>query len=490
MAPRRSTRKLPVASTAALRKAAPYETAPTETTPFLSLTPELVDYILAFLIPKNTPTARRELARSLLAVNRSITPLVRRRLFAKVGLTVDHPKARDELLLEVMKTEGVSEMVRALRIRAPAVEPGTEHIQDGSNPGAALVPSTTLPQKKVVEMVTTALGRAKGLRALEMETRVGTKGEDESDQTIDWDDEAYREALQGLTMVETLAIAVPHPHLKLQLLADASGLSAFIPTMASWSHLTSIDLWRVRIQFPKDAVVPEPTFSLREIVFQSSELGGAAELVWLFGAPGSKRGSRLEKALIKELDYIDTPGSSSPLLAILPCDPATPPAFALSLDSLVFNISHPITDSSDTSQPSLKFLFSSLEVLRQVELGGAGITTPILESLFTPNTGLKPIAQRLEVLNFAFTPAIPQRDLLDVLSANSSNLPRLHTMDFILQGGHPRTWSWERISSTPLPFWYWPPMEWRELEKWVRALGRRKGRIIKPGYGVVVNLKR
>lgn len=463
---------------------APYMTPPSDSSPFLSLSPELVDHILAFLIPKNTAQARKELARSLLPVARSLTPLVRRRLFAKVGLTLGSPSGKDALLLEVLKAEGVAEMLRALRIRAPTVEPTAADIE-GGGPGAALVPATNLPQSKIVAMVTTALSRAFGLRDLEVETRIGVQEEDQAgDDGSTWDDAAFERALRGLSL-EKLVWAVPHRENKVQVLSDLSRVSAWVPALASWTNLTHLDLWRVRLQLPQDVSVPRPTFRLRQVEVQSSELGGAQDLLWLFGEPGSRRGDRLEHLVLRDVDFLEAPGSSLPLLALFPIDPATPPPFAQTLTSLTLITSHPLT--YDGAGDSLSTLLSPLVALKSLELGGDGTVLPLFQSLFTPIAPFdKPPSHSLESVVFNYIPSIPHRDLLDTLQTNINALPRLGSLQLLLHSTHPRTWSWERISQTPLSYWFWPPEDWRALEKWVRGLGYRSGRVVAPGPGAVV----
>ncbi|ORY76508.1 hypothetical protein BCR35DRAFT_332771 [Leucosporidium creatinivorum] len=485
----------------------PYYTPPLHSSPFLRLSPELHDHILTFLLqPHSTPTLRRSLAHSLLGLHPTITPLVRRRLFAKVGLTLDDPKERDQRFLSIVESHaGVAECVRSLRIRAPTPpEPVKADIEAGG-PGAALVPESRLEQGEVVQRVSRVLGRCERMSELEVEMRVGTRVEGVVEKEEEEEGERLKEleeALMGLKGVRKLGVAVAHRRLKLQVFAEGSGsgsaeaggggegwISPWIPSLSTWSHLTHLDLWRIRLHFPRSPTfsIPEPTFSLHEVQLQSSELGGSRELIWLFGEPGSKRGAKLEKLLIRDVEFIETPESSEPLLAIFPClDPSSDlsssssansiPAFHDSLDSLVLILPHPILPPTATSSSQLSTFLSPLTSLRQLELGGPGLPLPLLTSLFSPHP--HSTSTQLTILNLSYAPSLPIPSLLSLLKTNLGQFGNLRTLDILRAGTHPRTWEWERISSTPTPVWEWTEGEWRELEKMIcslRDLRRKEG---------------
>lgn len=563
--------------------APPYLTPPPPgSTPFLALSPELHDHILSFLLlPASTPTTRRALAHSLLGLCRALTPLVRRRVFHKVGLTVDDPNSRDLAFLTILRSHaGVGLNVRSLRLRAPTPpEPLYADITTGG-PGAALVPLTTLPPTEVLKRVVGVLRECSEVSELEVELggcgmgvedEVLVEEEGEGEGRLGGSREGWKqleEVLKHCSRVSKLVVAVAHPNLKLQVMAQASTPSAgvewaaegeeedgrsrqaqsyispWLPALASWAHLTHLDLWRIRLQFPRSlsssssssnlanftttsstpSLIPNPLFSLQQLQVQSSELGGRDELLWLFGGGGTgseagaeaerKRGAKLQKLLFRDVEFLDTPGGAEPLLAIFPCpsssssfspddDDSNPnpdttlllPAFAFSLTALVLILPHPILPSSPPNDSRLSHFFTPLTSLRQVELGGPGVTLPLLQSLFTspsspPRTG--PPAARVQTLNLSYTPSLPITCLLSLLSPSPSpttsasshaHLPKLTTLDILRAGTHPRTWTWERISSTPTPIWSWTEGEWRSLERVVRGIRDARRRSLGVGVG-------
>lgn len=471
----------------ALLESAQQPSQPTRTSARLSrpchltaLSPELLQHILSFLAPHTQRHSfRLQLAR-LLLLSRKLTPSVRHKLFKRVILTIGDTRKRDKKLVELLEGvegegTGVGEHVRVLKLRLPETT-GADQLLLRDDPAAFLVPVAKLPQLDTLRLVTRVLRQTKGLQLLDVVARIGTRDEDQATMDEDIEDalEAFEDALKGLELLDSLVVAVPHPFQRVQSLSEGSGwCSPYVPALATWSNLTTLDFWRVRLVLPA-AGVATPTFRLQDLSISSSELGGEAELLWLLGGPDERRGSQLSKLALKEVDFLSTPSSSSPLLSIFP--PNSEPSFASSLTVLLLDLLHPI------SSPTPPSLLSSLTSLTSLELSGAGSDLPLLSSLF-PRPFAPPTPSRtLRTLHLIYTPSIPQQALLDLLALPHA-FHALQTLAIVHTGSHPRHWSWDQVVNTPFPVWEWEELEWRMLEKWARGA---KVALVKDGLAVEV----
>mgnify|MGYP001588394783 FL=1 len=431
-----------------------------------ALSPELLEHILSFLAPHTQRTSFRVQLARLLLLSRKLTPSVRHKLFKRVILTIGAPRERDTKLVELLEGAagegtGVGEHVRVLKVRVPETT-GADQLLLRDDPAAFLVPVAKLPQLDTLQLVTRVLRQTRGLQLLDVTARIGTRDEDQVavDEELEEVLGAFEEALKGLELLNSLVVAVPHAFQKVQSLSEANGwCSPYVPALATWTNLTTIDFWRVRLVLPL-AGVTTPTFRLQDLSISSSELGGEAELLWLLGGPDDNRGSQLRKLALKEVDFLSSPSSSSPLLAIFPS--TAEPSFASTLAVLQLDLPHPI------STPTPPHLLSSLNSLTSLELSGTGTSLPLLASLFPRPFFPHAPSKTLQTLHLIHTPSIPQQSLLDLL-ATPHAFHALRTLTIVHTGTHPRTWSWAQVVDTPFPVWEWDDVDWRKLEKWARG---------------------
>ncbi|GAA5990480.1 hypothetical protein JCM10908_007391 [Rhodotorula pacifica] len=488
--------------------------------PLLRLSTELLDRIISFSIPRPPKLARQRLA-VLLSVHPILTPIIRRALYRKVSLLVGDPNGSDQRLLSLLEdkchgTRGgsASEHVQFLRIRLPD-PPEYPVLHPGQDPASALLARPHLDPVETLRLVTRAVNLVPHVRHVEFNLQVGVNLEGERDMSEQ--DGAKAELLRALEealktwapRIETCISAVEDPQQRLQIWADGSSststqeeeeeqgrtdfeqISPQLRALSTWHNLTRLDLWRVRLVLPRSFLLgaersAPPTFRLEELVLAQCEVGGRAELEWLLmhrsvedGASEVPRTSRLKRLVLDCVDFDEPSGSSDPIRAIFPGGGATLP-FAATLEHLSLVLRYPLrplsrseSDKSDGVHPA-DDLFAGLTALRVVQLGGPGITEPMLVSLFGP---LDPVSSRssqpaapppsssvrdlslgyltsirLSLLLSYLTPS-PARLASSTFSYSAHPLRDLESLTFKTPWDLPRKWTWEERMWTRGPVW-------------------------------------
>lgn len=480
--------------------------------PFLRLSTELLDRILSLSVPRAPKLARKRWA-TLLAVHPTLVPIVRRALYRKVSLVVGDPRGSDQRLLRLLEQSGgpASEHVQYLRIRVPD-PPQSIVLHPGQDPAFALLPRPYLDPVETLALVTRVIRLVPHVRHIELNLQVGVNLEEQdhlgeggnSPERADIEeeaDQALRRLAEGFgrwaSRLETCVSAVEDPRQRLQVWADRDcpaarnagqeeggkdhprfQISPQVRALASWHNLARLDLWRVRLVLPRAFLAGQapPTFQLRELVLTQCELGGEPELEWLLGSHADvPRSARLNKLVLDCVEFDDTPGSSGPVRSVF--SPSGNPdlhlPFAATLECLTLVLPHPV-DPERQDQQSLD-LFSSLTALKAVELGGPGITEPMLVSLFgsldsTPRTAavgtrsappLSSSAIRELLLGYLTSIRLPRLlaylnpspGRLAALSYSTHPLRDLDSLTFKTAWDLPRRWTWEQRQRTREPLW-------------------------------------
>lgn len=429
------------------------------------LPPELFTNILSFLAPRNNLTNRRLLS-PLLLVSPLLTPYVRQRLFSKISLTLGDKRGTEYKLLNLLDREAVAEHVRSLRIHSPdADEFGLDLLvgEDAPEPGLALVPVERIGQNEVVKMVVRSLKEARSNLRLEVETRIGTlaEGQEEEEGMEEGWEESLESAFKGMKRLQALVVGVPHRKQLLQVWAEGQEtISPWIGALRAWDQLTTLDLWRVKIELPDEA--PQPTYRLKSFSLSSSDLGNEHDLIFLVGCGSSPRTSQLQDIAIFDVDFSSTPGSSSPLLSLF----TSTPSFATTLKKLQLKLSDPIPPLANDA--SLTSPYTSLQSLF---LSGEGATVHLLPTPFSPS---------LTHLDLSYTPSIPIPTLHTIFPLHTSppSFPSLKTLEIHHNGSPSRHLTWDQVRLAPPIRWEWTEKEFRTLHKSVRSFGgvmRRNG---------------
>lgn len=483
--------------------------------PLLRLSTELLDRIISLSVPPAPKLARRRLA-TLLSVHPTLVPIVRRALYRKVSLIVGDPRKSDRRLLNLLEGNGnsngtgpASEHVQYLRIRLPD-PPQSILLHPGQDPAFALLPRPHLDPVETLKFVGRIVDLVPHVRHIELNLQVGLDLEGEQNMRAgDGNDlvvaaaagketpaavraEAMRRLEEGLKRwaprLETCISAVEDPKQRLQVWADASDkegshlLSPQIRALASWHNLSRLDLWRVRLVLPRAFLLASatgPTFRLAELVLTQCQLGGAGELEWLFGsttAP-SPRSSRLNKLVLDCVEFDETPGSSAPIRTVFEKagNAGHHLPFSTTLECLTLILPHPIVPTSAAAKEQSLDLFSSLTALRAVELGGPGVTEPILVSLFgspdpLPRSGAAssaptpPPSSGIRELLLGYLISIRFSRLLSYLNPSLAKLASLsslathpfrdlESLTFKTTWDLPREWTWEQRQRTREPLW-------------------------------------
>lgn len=222
--------------------------------PFTSLTPEIVSNILYF---SNHTTLK-----SMLLLNRSITPLVRSILFKSVALELGAPKYKEILLSSVLSSDvegeegggvgavvfenetGVGGMVKNLRISPPSNDdagfdnpdlPVEELIK-------ALTPVVTgLNRKEVNKILSKLLGKVNNLISLHVEVYLCTKIEGLEEEAVEGENAVeekvvygrVKEALCSFRNLRSFVLGVQHYAKKLEVLSSLSYQSPYIFALPS-----------------------------------------------------------------------------------------------------------------------------------------------------------------------------------------------------------------------------------------------------------------
>lgn len=454
----------------------------------LALPPETLDLIFTFAVPPGVPSRKRrsQLARFLL-IHPVLTPIVRRKLYHKVTLVVGDPDGSDQRLLKLVKRDSsLGREVKFVKVRVPDPEPDrTTEADLTRDPALSILPAARLDQRETVRLVADFFDAIDGLRHLEIDARVGTRVEGGSNgggPNDDDDDEEYGEEYGGreqlarleTTMrgwaltLETFIFQLADPYQRLQVFADATigYQSPFVGALASWSSLTFVDLWRVRLKLPSD--LARAQFKLKILRLRDVEFTSSFELAWLINDSNV-----LARLVLQDPVFTSTPASSSPLTEIFTTK--TVPAFAQSLRELRLGLLHPL------GAPSPNHVLSPFSRLETLHLGGAGIDLPLFASVFPPLAnslgsstsnarGHGFPSERLESLTLYYLvhPSLVSSGYdaspLDVASdsfhttlfahlATPRAVPRLRSLSLQPTGDFARTVSWSERRGVPLPLW-------------------------------------
>lgn len=474
------------------------------TPPLLRLSPELLDHILVLSLPPKPRPARLALS-SLLRVCRTLAPLVRRHLYAKLSLVVAAPSGQDRKLVALLHKGIAGHLVRILKVRAPDPDPASA-LRPDADPVEALIPQPRMPQPEALAFVADALALMPNVRHVELDLRVAAWLEQDAASTndsaaIDFGPlpaagrhVARLEAAFSAwaPTLETCIVAVEDVQQRLQVWASPLlGRTPHVAALGAWDRLTALDLWRVRLVLTsssaQDAAAgelpSEPTFRLKTLVLTQCELGSAHELRWLVGGasdascPSPARSAGLTHLVLSEVAFAHHPRSSAPLLALFQGGSAPAaaaarepgPPFARSLTDLTLLLEYPIGGAGDAgaitgaASPTPEGLLSPLHALRDVTLGGPGIDHALLSSLFpspsassssTSYSHPSPSPSSLSSLSLQCLShlSLPLPALLALLHP-SRTPPRLRALTLHEAWHHPRRTPWAVLRATREPFW-------------------------------------
>ncbi|GAA6062745.1 hypothetical protein JCM10212_000385 [Sporobolomyces blumeae] len=467
--------------------------------PLVLLPPETIDHILSYAVPTTLrPRQQRALLSKYLAIHPSWTPLVRRRLYGRNTLIVGDRRNSDEAFLRLLEgTAAVGQYIQFWKLRLPDPDPNLAAGRsfDDDDPAMAFLPTPRLDDEETTSRVVRAFEKARRVRYLEMDLRVGTGielgprdastfgGKDQLDR--------LRTAMQawGPTL-ETFISAVADVHQRLQVFAEAGldYVSPFVGALQAWDNLTHLDLWLVRLKLsssttkittPDDDVrVAHPKFRLKFLRLRDVELSSSYELEFLLGTAQDRRSASLATLFIQDVTFVDDSETSAPLLSIFRANPA--PAFSSSLTSLTLLIS---CVEPKTSPP---FTLSHLSRLTHLEVGGSGFDVALFSSIFLADTTVpnppSPPSHSLRSLTLTFlthssfqscsSPLVPAlsnsiepspflRALFSHLvipsptsATDRTTIPNLESLVIQPLGSFPRGWTWAQRRGQPIPTWY------------------------------------
>ncbi|BGP11122.1 hypothetical protein JCM10049v2_007021 [Rhodotorula toruloides] len=434
------------------------------TSPLLRLSAELLDHILSFLLPSPTRLARKTLAR-LLPIHPSLVPLIRRRLYARISLTIGSSDGSDLAFLDLLRDGVAGPHVRVLRLELP--KPDWSVIVQDRDPAEFLVARPVLDQKQTVERVKEIFDRTPFVRHVEVDVQLGVPLEwvhkrDVEGQEADGEELAgLGKAMAAWTNLEGFVTALPDAKQRLQIWSDPSTTPHYVHALTTWSSLTTLDLWRVRLVLPPDdASLAFPIFALEELNLRQVELGDDLELRWLVGEAGGTRSAKLRTLRLNEVDFVRQKGTNAPLLSIFPAD--QPASFASTLEVLDLTLSSPIPSASAAR-------FSRFTTLKELTLAGPGVDLALCEAFFgvdqdeTRSKSLDSIPPLSSLRDLAFHylphPSISIPDLVSLLQPASSTractppLPSLTDLRFHTTYPLPRTLDWRTRRLTREPVW-------------------------------------
>ncbi|GEM12554.1 hypothetical protein Rt10032_c22g6571 [Rhodotorula toruloides] len=415
------------------------------TSPLFRLSAELLDHILSFVVPSSPRLARRTLAR-LLLIHSSLVPLIRRRLYARISLTIGSSSGSDLAFLSLLRDGVAGLYVRVLRLELP--KPDWSVIVQDRDPAEFLVARPVLDQKATVERVREVFERTPYVRNVEVDVQLGVPLEwvhhrDVKGEKADKEAIALEKAMAAWTSLEGFVTALPDAKQRLQIWSDPTATSHFVHALTTWSSLTTLDLWRVRLVLPcDDTSLAFPTFALGELNLRQVELGDELELKWFLGEAGGK----------------DT---NATLLSIFPADRF--PSFASTLDVLDLTLSSPIPSATAAR-------FARFSNLKELTLAGPGVDLALCEAFFgvgedsvkTKSTDTPAPLSSLRDLAFHYLPhpsiSIPALASLLCPATTSSTttappLTSLTDLRFHTTYPLPRTLDWRTRRLTREPVW-------------------------------------
>lgn len=430
--------------------------------PLLRLSAELLDHILSFVIPFPTRLARKALA-NLLPIHPSLVPLIRRRLYARVSLTLGDPSGSDLAFLALLRDGVAGPHVRFMRLELP--KPDWSAVVPDRDPAEFLVARPAIDQKETVRRAREIFERTPSVRHVEVDVQLGVPLEWVHKRDI-VGEAADEDALAGLdkamsawTGLEGFVTALPDAKQRLQIWSDPSSTSHYVHALTTWSSLSTLDLWRVRLVLPPDdASLASPSFALVELNLRQVELGDDFELRWLLGEAGGPRSAKLKTLRLNEVDFFRQPGTNAPLLSVFPADQAS--SFASTLEVLDLTLTNPIPSPSAAH-------FGRFTSLKSLTLAGAGVDLALCEAFLAgetrpKSTGATPHLSTLYDLVFHYLPhpSISVPALIALLSppAPSSSstdppFPSLTHLRFHTTFPLPRTLDWRTRRLTREPVW-------------------------------------
>lgn len=470
--------------------------------PFTSLTPEIVNNILHL--------SNHASLKSLLSLNRAITPLVRGILFKSVALELGAPKYKERLLLSVLEGgDGVvGKLVRNLRISPPSNDDAA--FDNPNLPVEELIKALTpvvvgLSRKEINNILSKLLVKVNNLISLHIEVYLCTKIEGLDETVMEGEKsaedklvfETVKEGLCSMVNLRSFILGVQHYEKKLEILSSLSYQSPYIFALSSWSNLTSLDLWTIHLSIPQST--NRPTYRLKSLSLSFCTFDSIDSLEWLIGSASHLH--QLTSMSLNEIEFESISGSSEPLLSLFypTC------AFANTLTSLSIYLRYPFTPTLDTT-PSSSSIFTSFTILKTLELAGNGITEPLMLSLLpspaapripTPSSTLKILllnsttSLSLPFLSQYFRSSSPPLNSnsnpnLTDSNLNNQNWTKLKSLDFVLPISNSRTTTWSEMKS--LTWELLPRSSFREIIKWSKAMNllRVKGklRLMKNGIRV------
>ncbi|GAA6036198.1 hypothetical protein JCM8097_006831 [Rhodosporidiobolus ruineniae] len=495
--------------------------------PLLLLPPEALDLVLHHTLPShaNLRTQRRVLS-VLLCVHPVLTALVRRRLYRKVTLVVGDTKGRDGRLMDLLdggadgseeeKSKAAGHHVKFLKIRVPDADPSSMPFDRDSDPAAALLPRAVLSFPDTVDVVTRFVEAVTAPVHVELDCQVGMRFEGEPEEAGDdvfgGTDKLKRleQAWTSWRTINCLVFSVEDVQQRLQVLASPSSSSPFLTALATWDNLTILDLWRAKLGLPPS--MPKPRFRLETLHLIQCTFGRLSDLLWLTGGPDEPRARKLKRLVLNEVEFLSHPAGGAPSSSAEPHPlvsffrPSTAPAneapFVSTLSDLTLILRDPLPSAG------LDTLLSPYTSLTKLEIGGPGVSLPLLSSVFTPFTSsshsaaptpassLKDLA-----LTYLTHPSLPLSSLLSLLSPpspSSTPLTALQTLRFYSGFPLPRSLPWRVRHATPEPRWEplttydadWEAERkaWAEVEDAVRGVNRAKRRAGLGGGGERVRL--
>ncbi|GAA6039950.1 hypothetical protein JCM8097_002636 [Rhodosporidiobolus ruineniae] len=449
----------------------------------LQLPPEVLDLVLFHLLPFGANLRlQRHILSVLLRIHPDLTALVRRRLYRKVTLVVGNTKGRDGRLMDLLdagadaseeeKSKGAGHHVNSFKIRVPDADPSSIPFDRDSDPAAALLPRAVLSPSATVDVVTRFVEAVTAPVHVELDCQVGMRFEGEpeenGDEMFGGPDKMKRleEAWKSWRTVNCLTFSVEDVEQRLQVLASPSSVSPFLNAITTWDNLTILDLWRAKLVLPPS--MPKRKFRLEMLHLNQCTFGGLGDLLWLTDGPDESTPSKLKNVVLNEVEFLSQPAGGSPSTSAEPHPlvsffrPSTSlagePPFVSTLTDLTLILRYPLPSAG------LDSLLSPYTALTKLEVGGPGVSLPLLQSLFalptswTRSTRALPPASNIKELALTFLthPSLPIPSLLACLAPPApalSYLTSLHTLRFWSSFPLPRRLPWRERHATPEPLW-------------------------------------
>lgn len=458
---------------------------------FLDLPYEIQQQILNYLVTKRditTPDVDYTAVIPLLSVSRDLAKFARHHIFQRVAIPLGSPGFRESLLLSLLPAPTNLEGARCTSFDAQSglfhtlaldFQPSAKHLEilkdafwdDDANhhlTGDDIRRMSTpyvkgLDKVAVTKIVCDLLKRVPWLRALSLQVSLVGMREEE------FEEDPYLASmlelkLRNLGELTDYTINIVHPSRLRQCLGSESldgtraSLSPVLSCLTSWQNLACLTLSNITFVLAA-TIIDRPIYQLEVLKISDCIFGSLKEILWLGGSS-----ERLRVISIREIEFIDSPNDSSPIIEwFLPNGKA--PLFSKHLKDLSLQLRYPI--------PQMPRAFLTyLTGLRALSLEGPGITPSLLTSLLPDPDSLRTPSPstNLKSLSFEALTSVPLHSISDFLRTNT--FTHLRHLYFSL----PLSYNYS-ASAFDSPFSTWrlePTKDWNNIKRWSRGIRKLK----------------